>query len=64
MTDKERAEKLRALKGCISIQELADATGLNHNTIRNALSQEGSNMTIDTLQRLAKALKVHPAALV
>ncbi len=64
MDKEERKAKLEALvtERGMDVKTLAGATSLHENTIRNALA--GKNMTIETLQKLAKALNVHPSVLI
>ena len=64
MDNKERATRLRELVGKTNIEKLAEKAGLGQNTIRNAISKDGSNMTVETLRKLADVLGVHPSGLV
>jgi len=62
MDKEERVMKLKELVGNTRIQDIADDAGVNHNTIRYTLKH--GNPTVETLQKIAKALGVHPSVLV
>ena len=62
MDAEERKDKLKELIGKTSIGDVAKAAGVNHNTIRYALKH--GTMGVETLQKIAKALGVHPSMLV
>ena len=62
MNTEERKEILKELVKGRRIQQIADDAELNHNTIRYTL--RNGNPTVETLQKIAKALGVHPSVLV
>ncbi len=62
MLDKRKVKKARQDRKMTQV-EIADLCNMEKETISRFESGERSNITLETLDRLAKALKVKPAEL-